>query len=229
MMSELKVLPVEILSIIVNHKDLNGWGGILRLVCKSWNLIVKSQNIYKPNVYLTVTLYKHATKVYFELQWYESVIIKTAAKVGSIEMIEWATTKGLSFYVSASSAAASNGHLECLKYLHENGCPWDTYALTFAAYNGHLECLKYLHENGCPFVPRACSEAASNGHLECLKYLHENGCPWDKWACHWTAQNGHLECLKYLHENGCPWDKQECLRVANVRNNSACYEYIKNT
>ena len=50
------VLPVEILSIILNHKDLNGWGGILRLVCKRWNLIVKSQKIYKPNVYLTLTL-----------------------------------------------------------------------------------------------------------------------------------------------------------------------------
>ena len=89
-MVELQALPVEILSMILNHKDLNGWGGILRLVCKHWNLIVKSPKIYKPNVYLTVTLYKHATEVYAQKQWDESRIITNAAKVGSIEMIEWA-------------------------------------------------------------------------------------------------------------------------------------------
>jgi hypothetical protein len=61
MMCGLEVPPVEILSIILNHNDLNGWCGILRLVCKQWASIVKSKIIYLPNVYLTFTLYKHAT------------------------------------------------------------------------------------------------------------------------------------------------------------------------
>ena len=257
MMFELQVLPVEILSIILNHKYLNGWGGILRLVCKRWNSIVKSQKIHLPNVYLTVTLYKHATEIYVDKKWYESDIIEDAAKVGSIEVIEWAKTKGLWIRPSvwACVYAATNGHLECLKYLHENGCPWDERTFSTATLNGHLECLKYLHENGCPWDESACNLAAENGHLECLKYLHESGCSWDKWtfstatlnghleclkylhengcpwdehATKWAARHGHLECLKYLRENGCPWDKQECLRVANFRNNSGCYEYIEN-
>ena len=96
-MVELQALPVEILSMILNHKDLNGWGGILRLVCKHWNWIVESPKIYVPNVYLTVQLYKHTTEVYAQRQWYELWIIQNAASVGSIEMIEWARAKGLTF------------------------------------------------------------------------------------------------------------------------------------
>ena len=173
MMIGIQVLPVEILAMILNHKDLNGWGGILRLVCEHWNLIVKSRIIYLPNVYLTITLYKHATEIYAQKQWNESAIIKNAAKVGSIEMIKWARVKGLSFNSLTCESAASNGHLECLKYLHENGSSWDKYA---------------------------CFETAGNGQFECLKYLHKNGCPWDEWACVRAAENGHLECLKYVDE-----------------------------
>ena len=172
-MVELQVLPFEILSMILNHKDLNGWGGVLRLVCKHWNLIVKSQKIYLPNVYLTVQLYKHATEVYAQRQWYERDIIKNAAKVGSTEMIEWARVKGLTFDSWACRCAASNGQLECLKYLHENGCSWDEYACSSAARNGHLECLKYLHENGCPgdkqWYLSVCEHSIDSGCFEYIK------------------------------------------------------------
>ena len=145
MMVEIEVLPVEILSMILNHKDLNGWGGVLRLVCRRWCSIVKSRIIYIPNVYLTVTLYERATEVYVQKQWKKNEIIKNAAKVGSIEMIKWARTEGLPFTKWACYWAVANGHLECLKYLHENGCPWDKQeSLRVAKYNKNSACYEFI-------------------------------------------------------------------------------------
>jgi hypothetical protein len=226
MMFGLQVLPVEILIIILNHHDLNGWGGILRLVCKRWNLIVKSPKIYLPNVYLTFTLYKHATGVYVDKEWNERNIIKNAAKVGSIGMINWARSMGQTFNTWTCMYAAENGQLECLVYLHENGCPWDRRsACKYAAHNGRLGCLQYLHENGCPWDEHACEEAAGGGHLGCLEYLHKSGCHWDEYACEEAAYNGQLDCLKYLHENGCPWDKDACTWAAGG-GHLGCLKYL---
>ncbi|CAB9499921.1 expressed unknown protein [Seminavis robusta] len=78
-------------------------------------------------------------------------VCAAAAKVGSLEVIQWAKDKGFHWNRDTSKNAAAYGHLELLKYLHENGCPWDWRTCCFAAENGHLEVLKYAIENGCPW------------------------------------------------------------------------------
>ena len=72
-------------------------------------------------------------------------IMETGAKVGSIEMIEYAHNHGIEWDESTCKHASKNGHLEILKYLHKNGCPWDKSSCEAASKNGHLDVLKYLH------------------------------------------------------------------------------------
>ncbi|CAB9530039.1 ankyrin repeat protein [Seminavis robusta] len=49
----------------------------------------------------------------------------SAARAGSIPVIQWARGKEFPWSEKTCQAASEHGDLDVLKYLHENGCPWD--------------------------------------------------------------------------------------------------------
>src|SRR5580698_31880 len=65
---------------------------------------------------------------------------------------------------------AKLGYLNIIQWARENGCDWDFRTCSCAAKGGYLEVLKWAHENGCHWSSSTCSSAALGGHLEVLKW-----------------------------------------------------------
>lgn len=139
-----------------------------------------------------------------------SRLIRSAAKQGKLEIVQWAVENGCPWTRWISASAASGGQLELIKWTRENGCPWDEETSAEAAGGGHLTLLKWLHENGCLLNEKTCSSAARNGHLEVLQWARSQGCPWNANTTKNAASNGHLELLVWAVTNGCRWDSCCC-------------------
>lgn len=153
----------------------------------------------------------HESGVEFDLE-----ITNEIAKVGNIEILEYACEKGCIWNESTCQNAAENGHIDVLTYLHENGCPWDEWTCSNAAMNGHFDCVRYANENGCEVgetIMMMC--VGADADLDFLKYIFE------KYSSEvldgelsenemFNAMH-RLDYLKYLHkELNCPWDEETC-------------------
>jgi hypothetical protein len=79
------------------------------------------------------------------------------------------------------------GYLNIIQWARENGCGWDSLTCSGAAQGGHLEVLKWARENGCEWDSCTCFHAAKGGHLEILKWTRENGCNWNYLTCSYAA------------------------------------------
>jgi hypothetical protein len=77
------------------------------------------------------------------------------------------------------NSVAKLGYLNIMQWACENGCNWDSQICFNAAQGGHLEVLKWARENGCDWNSSTCSNAAQGGYLEILKWARENGCDWN--------------------------------------------------
>src|SRR5580698_3627716 len=55
---------------------------------------------------------------------------------------------------------AKLGYLNIVQWARENGCNWDSLTCSCAALGGHFEVLKWARENGCDWNYLTCSGAA---------------------------------------------------------------------
>ena len=148
-----------------------------------------------------------------------SSLCNSAAKLGSLKLLQWARANGCLWDTTTCTAAARGGHLEVLQWARANGCPWDSWTCAEAARGGHLEVLQWARANGCNWHQQTtCVLAASGGHLGVLQWAHANGC--GDWAavtphtCTEAARGGHLEVLQWARANGCLWDSWTCAEAA---------------
>ncbi|AGO84727.1 Ankyrin repeat domain containing protein [Pandoravirus salinus] len=150
-----------------------------------------------------------------------------AAGAGHINVLVWLRARGCPWNESTCKAAARGGHFDILWWARANGCPWDARTFKFAAATGRLDVLQRLRADACPWDAGTCSYAASRGHLDVLRWLRANGCPWDEDACSQAVRGGHLDTLVWLHAHGCPWMDWWCLHnLIRATNNTKMRQYV---
>src|SRR5580698_3081438 len=110
-------IPREIFDIILSNVGKVEFVIMIR-VCKMWKIIIRSicSNFIKKEEF-----------------------INSVAKLGYLNIVQWARENGCDWNSSTCSYAAKGGHLEVLKWAHENGCDWDSSTCFHAAREGHLE------------------------------------------------------------------------------------------
>ena len=73
------------------------------------------------------------------------------------------------------SIMARVGNLEVLQWARANGCPWDKWTCFNAARGGHLEVLQWARNYGCPWDVNKCFDAAlQQGHREVREWINDN-------------------------------------------------------
>ena len=158
-------------------------------------------------------------KIKFTQKIYDGYdIMETGAKVGSIEMIEYASSKqGDKCDKSICNIAVEYGQLAILRYLHENNCPCDDKIMGIAVEYGQLEILEYLHETyHYPYEDKfyqketLCDIAVRYNQLEILEFLIEEGVRYNKKICNVAVQFGYLEILKFLIKKGIHCNERIC-------------------
>lgn len=159
-------------------------------------------------------------------------ILRGCALGGRLDIVKWLTEEFAWYRPSALtfSAAAASGSLELLEYLSSKGCPRDETACSMAAERGHLHVLKWLRgSNPCQWDERACQRAVEGGQFEVLKWLRSYSihastggpCPWGESTCASAAEAGRLDILEWVREgegsfrpdgtyDPCPWDCSTC-------------------
>lgn len=73
-----------------------------------------------------------------------------AARLGRIDMLEWARAHDCEWGPNVCAKAARHGHIEVLEWLRARGCPWDRGTYYAALRGGHPGLLEWLDANGCP-------------------------------------------------------------------------------
>eukprot|EP00953_Heterococcus_sp_UTEX-ZZ885_P009893 5794-Heterococcus_DN1.PRE.1 len=102
--------------------------------------------------------------------WNPENVCYCAARLGSIEMLQYLQQQGFVFDVTTMCIAAD--HLLVLQYLHAEQCPWDERVCRSAAGHGHVDTLRWLHEQGCPWdIQEVRCAAASSGDLPVISYV----------------------------------------------------------
>jgi hypothetical protein len=162
-------------------------------------------------------------------------ITHSAAKGGSIVLLQWLAAAGCVFDRRTSYHAALAGHMHVLQFLLKKGCRFDKDCIDAAAERGDLLMVQWLRQQGCPWrksevvhlaAESGCvalmdwllhepevvvmthdlmASAAEAGQLAMCQYLREQGCPWSPRACLDAARAGHCDVVKWLHGAGCPW------------------------
>jgi len=123
----------------------------------------------------------------------------TAAKLGNLEILQYAHTHGMEYWPPFTTTwAAEGGQLDCLIFARSNGCPWRNTTSELASQNGHLHVVEYLLHNGCPVESPCIAYAAKNGHLSVVKFLVENNITLHPYAITWATQNHHDEVVTYI-------------------------------
>src|SRR5580658_9215216 len=119
-------IPREICDIILsNVGDVEFV--IMTRVCKIWKIIIRS--------FCSCFIKKEK-------------FINIVAKLGYLNIIQWARENGCDWDSSTCSDAARGDHLEVLKWARGNGCDWNSLTCSYAAQGGYLEVLKWARENG---------------------------------------------------------------------------------
>lgn len=115
------------------------------------------------------------------------------------------------------------GCLETLKLAISKGFELDMYTCSYAAYHGHLNILKYAFDNGQSAPPDIINIAVKNGHLDIVKYLHDHDFPWmDTFVL--ASEFEHLDILKYAYNHECPINIEECINVVDT--SGECFQYL---
>jgi hypothetical protein len=129
------------------------------------------------------------------------IIVRTAAQVGNIRILEWMIKKRYGLKEYLASYAAKGGQMETLKWLLVQGFAVGDLAAAYAAGRGHMDILIYLIR--IQQVRNVSAwYAAINGRIDAIKYLYSL----DKTSLIGTgnaaAKRGHLDILKFIYEKG---------------------------
>lgn len=89
--------------------------------------------------------------------------------------------------VQVCAAIARVGSVEVLQFARASGCVWDHTTTAQAARAGALGLLRWATQAGCPRTEETCASAARGGHLGVLRHLRETGCPWNERTCFLAA------------------------------------------
>lgn len=140
-------------------------------------------------------------------------IMRGAAEVGDIEILEW-TKKIYPFSERATAHAALGNQIKILKWLIENGAMFDDFAKYYAAKKGHLEIFKYLVLD-LGLGPNDCGyDVGLGGHIDIAKFIYSCDPESLFEVCDGAAERGDLDLLKYGYNHGARLDKYfECTHI----------------
>jgi len=177
--------------ITINHANLIASKGHLRLL-----EYLDEQKIFPDNR----AEFWSATQDQFQILMDESfqiyyLVSNSAAKDGSLKMIEWLDNKGILSRIQTANYACFSGRLDLVKYLISKGLLPDLYGANWAAQEGHYPLILLLEEYQLFPDSIGADWAAMNGHLELLKYLR--ALPTQHGA-NMAAMMGHLHILEFL-------------------------------
>lgn len=153
----------------------------------------------------------------------DNSLISYAAKVGTVEIMEWLVSKGVEFVYYTFPNAALGGNLDTLKFLKENDCESDEYTYKQAVVNGNRANLEWLEDNGFPFDSGCYEAAIENNDLDTMKWLHQKGLKFDYYTFMKAALRGNFEIMKWLLETDCPVNSQ----VFNISVGAGDLEIVK--
>jgi hypothetical protein len=143
---------------------------------------------------------------------FPAVVIRAAAKFGSIKLVQMLREKGFPWATGACMDAALAGHFELLKYLRENNCPWDWSVPYHALCNNHIDIAKWAISSGCPFDESVIEIAVERGNLDFLNWLEQYKPDYSDVEIDCYFASGNLEVLKWIDEKGHFPSKDELLR-----------------
>uniref|UniRef100_A0A6C0CAR3 Uncharacterized protein n=1 Tax=viral metagenome TaxID=1070528 RepID=A0A6C0CAR3_9ZZZZ len=131
-------------------------------------------------------------------------IMRGAAKVGAIDILEWMIENNYDRHYYAVQGAISGNKINVLIWLLDNGWEQNSSAIPHAAARGHGDIIKFLISRNWK-IDNAVFWAASRGHIELVKYLFSVNNPGPMTIdniANGAACSGNLDLLKYVLNNG---------------------------
>ena len=140
-------------------------------------------------------------------------IATSAARGGSVEMMQWLHEQGARPTGATLTAAAKSNHLQLVQYLRSIETPYETNTATLVAEYGHLRTLQWIMADGCPCISRYNSQhegppliAKYASSMEILRWLQDHcdvHLPSTE-AAAGAAGGGQIEMLEWLlMQQGC--------------------------
>jgi len=105
--------------------------------------------------------------------------------------VKWLRSRGISWDVGTTTAAAKHGNLELLEWASENYCIFNADTMDAAVASGQLKVMRWLHAHGCPIGPKSTTCAAENGEQEALAWLIDKNAPCDIGAFFSQVRQAH--------------------------------------
>ncbi len=225
-------LSTDLWIYILNRRELDGFKGFLRPVCRLWRDILdkpEDRKTLKEEMNKRIEFFEFGVKhlEHHEIRTtYEATWADLAAFFGRIDLIEHLQEKRIPGQ-NLEIFAANGGQRHVLLWLS----PTLTFTyktreniMANAAVGGHLDMIKWLLTfDGYSCGKMTATRAAQGGHLHILEWLRDpttgDGiCPWSHFTCSYAALQGHLHILEWLrdptvHGEGvgiCPWSSQTC-------------------
>ena len=100
-----------------------------------------------PVSHLCLAFTSHAHRRYADTVIAKRHLCDAIASIGSVELMEWASTIKVPLSSLASACAVEAGHLEMVKWLADNG-PFTGFFPNCAASGGHVHILEWWHSEG---------------------------------------------------------------------------------
>jgi hypothetical protein len=150
-----------------------------------------------------------------------------AAKINSLEMMEWLYNIGYELCHFTMEYAIEWGNIEMLEWMHSKGFKVHYSAIVHAAKHGHENIIKWLLEKypkKCRLNEKTMAYSLYNGELYISKRLRALGCDWGMKVYRRAIRIRSKEHLDWLIKNGCPYDYDACLEKAKKRRK--CYEWF---
>jgi hypothetical protein len=138
-----------LLNKILSYLDLDGYYLFTGIVSKGWMESVVFSKETKLSAFVeTVEALKYGLSIFKVRYKLSTEACDLAAKIGHLDVLQYARVQRCHWSTNTCSAAAGGGHLEVLQWLRSQGCPWDEETCSFAARYGHFDILKWAYENG---------------------------------------------------------------------------------
>lgn len=164
---------------------------------------------------------------------FRNEIMNGAIESGNLACVKYLHGHGCSLEIENAKEVARCHNMPLLEYILEYGDidfsdvkEINVGVCKIATKRGHVDILDYMHRSKRLCGYKLCEVAIEFGRFDCLSYLIENGYVCDDECGMLAVRYGRLDCLKYLHANGRIQFTHNVYRMALLRNDKECAEYI---
>lgn len=163
----------------------------------------QNQDRYDVIMYAIETQWVEALAIAYDEEYIPlKLLVLRIACTGSIPMLDFAASLGVTSWDGALLNAARGGHISAMEYMAFKGATLWNAALREAAESGQIPAIEYAMSRGANDLIEALRNAACGGHVHAMKYLSFRGA--NNWieALRDAARNGHIPAMEYAASRG---------------------------